>query len=435
MARDLTFSSDPAKAAWREETLKSIQEYFSPKELAKARVLHFSGPRFLEVKYVFDKLGIPRQNVWTVEEKPKVYRDLKERNEQLEGGPIRMPDRPMSLETFLTEEPVEPMDIVILDYCGYLDLRKIKNLKSLRKKEWLSNKSILITNYLKGRERRDLQGLINAMDYLQNEGTKLVKIDKRLSGIKLLRDQFDSEKERKKDVEKFSDIEIEDLQRKRDFFVQSHPASLALLDPKNVIDTKIYGQIRNFLIFANEIENIAAQYQNINEIFYRGLYCVFEHNAAVSLNTKFLAQTRNNPRNLIRHKSFEYKSDKGNVMLTDHYLTRASLDPVWSEIDKDIEIDISKGGIRILSKKNKLLRSQKRATRKVKEELRKREKILKKMPIPRTQILPDPNWPSDIYQGLEQNRDDSWIMDHFDIPKTSLAAYKAYLTRTSSEIL
>ena len=136
----------PNKSAWRQKWLGFIVNYIkknnlNPKDL---KVLCLPGPEALEIKEVYDRLGIPRENVFGVEIDKKRFDYLQT---QAEGARLFNED----ILSYLRKTN-ERFDIVMLDMDGFLDKHMFQALQKLFSRELVNKKAVFGTNFFTTRE-------------------------------------------------------------------------------------------------------------------------------------------------------------------------------------------------------------------------------------------------------------------------------------------
>lgn len=145
---------DPAKDRWREAWYQFIRKHRhslrgSPKDW---RVAFFPGEEALEVK-VYDRLGIPRENLLGLEKRPKAYDELKKKSLG-----IGLTKEPMDALDFF-QQTDEKFDIVNLDYEWTFNQLVIRTLKFLAGRQLLGESSLFGLTYYGKREKEDTKEL------------------------------------------------------------------------------------------------------------------------------------------------------------------------------------------------------------------------------------------------------------------------------------
>lgn len=105
----------------------------------------------LEILEVYDKLAIPRRNIWGVEIDKEAYNILKSKN-------LGINLYKMDVVDFLKTTSVA-FDIVNLDFCGHITSRIVDSIEHLFKRKLLKEKGILAVTYLAMRENKELSYL------------------------------------------------------------------------------------------------------------------------------------------------------------------------------------------------------------------------------------------------------------------------------------
>ena len=134
---------------WRDFVRKTVLKYYRPREV---RVICLPGPEALEVFQVWDRLGVPRENIWAFERDPEAYRALKEK----ELG-VRLFNMDVN-EFFMEKEPDEgPFHVINLDYTGQFTWEVEMGMTMMFRKEFLAPRSVLLTTFVKAREGRKMR--------------------------------------------------------------------------------------------------------------------------------------------------------------------------------------------------------------------------------------------------------------------------------------
>lgn len=143
---------NPAKNKWREawfRFLRKNKNYLigNPKDW---QVVFLPGTEGLEIE-VYDRLGIPRENLVGLENDIQRYEKLKKKRLG-----IRIPDKPMdSLDFFLQTN--DKFDIVNLDYEGMLNSKVIKTLETIAGRQLLKEESVFGISTFGRREQPDVK--------------------------------------------------------------------------------------------------------------------------------------------------------------------------------------------------------------------------------------------------------------------------------------
>ena len=150
--------NDPVKQAAREKLSVFIRKKILPfRNPTGINVVCFPGAEIpgeeaLEVKKVYDSLGIPRENIVGLEEDPVLAKRLEEAN----LGICVVND--LDINYFRNTQ--EKFDIISLDYTGQQTDDRLKALEVIIGRSLLNNYSILCTNYMAKRESKDMQKLL-----------------------------------------------------------------------------------------------------------------------------------------------------------------------------------------------------------------------------------------------------------------------------------
>ncbi len=147
---------DPLKRQAREKLRHFIARKLAFKKPSDIKVVCFPGAEVegeeaLEVKEIYDPLGIPRKNVVGLEKEQDQFKRLKRANLG-----IILTEAPMSDLDFFTSTP-DKFDVISLDYQGHQDESETKTLEQIAGRQVLSKYGILCTNYAGQRETRRLQ--------------------------------------------------------------------------------------------------------------------------------------------------------------------------------------------------------------------------------------------------------------------------------------
>ena len=131
----------PAKQRLRKQFRKYIKRHFK-KKLPDVKVLCLPGPEMLEIIEIYDKLGIPRENIYSLEREESIYQRLKR-------------DLPniywIDAEKFFKMWE-KPFDIVSLDYCATYNDSVDTVLHYIARKRLLNNSGVLFIEFLGARE-------------------------------------------------------------------------------------------------------------------------------------------------------------------------------------------------------------------------------------------------------------------------------------------
>jgi len=152
---------DEVKQKSREKQREFIKNNLLIKKRTKdIRVVCFPGAEVdgeeaIEVKEVYDKLGIPRENIIGLE----ANLERAERLQRVDLGIVVKPQ--MDLDFFSKTD--KKFDIISLDYTGYRDEAKWQALHQIAGNQLLDGHGILATNYSAKRESRKNQGQMVAL--------------------------------------------------------------------------------------------------------------------------------------------------------------------------------------------------------------------------------------------------------------------------------
>jgi len=138
----------PIKQRWRKKLRRFIKlttlKYYNPKQV---KVLCLPGSTALEIYQIYDRLGIPRRNIYAVEKDPLAYEKLKLKRlgVNLYFGDVYdvVHDTLIGSENF---------HIISLDFCGYFKLYHLLLLGLIFHNELLLHRGTLALNFLAMRE-------------------------------------------------------------------------------------------------------------------------------------------------------------------------------------------------------------------------------------------------------------------------------------------
>lgn len=152
----------PEKQEARFAYRKFIADALTPEELATANVLHFCAEDWLEVRDIYDPLGIPRHRVLGVENNPLLIPKARENAERL-GTRFHDGDLQALIQT--PEFQREPPRIVILDFTGPYSENTLNILRALK----TQRRAVVIVNLLGKREGKGTQSVIKGTHaFLEN---------------------------------------------------------------------------------------------------------------------------------------------------------------------------------------------------------------------------------------------------------------------------
>jgi|GEM_PF-5634919 len=146
---------DPAKARSREFLWEAIASFLlsarDPKDIIVACFpgAEKKGEEALEVKEVYDTLGIPRGNVWGIEADPV-------RAKRLERAKLGIHVVPSFDYDFFAETD-RRFDVISLDYTGQQTDDRLKAIRMVASRQLLSERGIMCTNFAARREPKSLQ--------------------------------------------------------------------------------------------------------------------------------------------------------------------------------------------------------------------------------------------------------------------------------------
>ncbi|MBN1544043.1 hypothetical protein JW898_01120 [Candidatus Woesearchaeota archaeon] len=148
---------DPVKQLSREKLRDFIVKYgFPHRKPEDTRVVCFPGAEpdgvAIEVTEVYDKLGIPRQNIVGLELYP-------EKAERLRQADIGIEVVCQDAKRFFAETD-KSFDVISLDYTGPQTLDASLTLEAIASRQVLSERGLLATVYLAKRESKSLQRLM-----------------------------------------------------------------------------------------------------------------------------------------------------------------------------------------------------------------------------------------------------------------------------------
>jgi len=141
--------NDPAKQKTREKQREFIRQHLSHKRARDTIVACFpgaekEGEEALEVKEIYDPLGIPRGNVFGLEREP-------EKAERLRKATLGIKVINSEDLDFFNDTRCK-FDVISLDYTGQQGPSKVKTLEEIAERHVLAKRGILCTNYSGKRE-------------------------------------------------------------------------------------------------------------------------------------------------------------------------------------------------------------------------------------------------------------------------------------------
>src|SRR3989344_2928766 len=200
---DKTYN-DPVKQKAREKLRDFIARnlsFIKPKDI---HVLCFpgaekEGEEAIEVKEVYDPLGIPRKNIVGLETDKIKF-------ERLQRADLGIELVKASDTRFLERAGAEGrrFDVISLDYTSFLTDERMYALDLIDGDELLGNFGIIATNYMGRREHKDAQSLLKLNTLLFSEYTTAASVMELGLGQmeklenKLMNTNFDLTKEREK---------------------------------------------------------------------------------------------------------------------------------------------------------------------------------------------------------------------------------------------
>lgn len=161
--------NDPAKQQARMKLKDFIEKHLlTHKKPQELRVLCFpgaeqDGEEALEVKEIYDTLGIPRKNITGLEMDPTRAQRL--HDSDLGIDIVQEND----LEFLLELKDRTQWDIVCLDYTSYLHAEHSLVFAYLVKDQRLAARNVICTNFLGQRENRGAQDFHNWLEYIRNK--------------------------------------------------------------------------------------------------------------------------------------------------------------------------------------------------------------------------------------------------------------------------
>lgn len=137
-----------AKAIARGKLKEFVGDNYSVCDRKNSQVLTLLGHEPYELEQIWDPLGIPRKNITTIEKNPKVYKMIQNANYGVKLAPKQ------SIDNFLTETD-DDFDIINLDYQGYFNLGKLRNIEEISYRNLLRDKGILAHWHSGNRENEE----------------------------------------------------------------------------------------------------------------------------------------------------------------------------------------------------------------------------------------------------------------------------------------
>jgi hypothetical protein len=160
----------PVKVRWRKEVRKWIRHRILDRKKPKdVKVLCLPTGKGLEITQIYDRLGIPRQNIWAVERKRQEFK-LLSRN---------FPDVNLyhgDVLDFLNQTN-ETFDILSLDFQGHLTEKHVYTFDRIFRNKLIGKRGLIIYTFMRGREREDIYAIMNVpitVEITRDAYTKLV---------------------------------------------------------------------------------------------------------------------------------------------------------------------------------------------------------------------------------------------------------------------
>jgi len=176
--------NDPAKQKARQRLLVFIKKHLKVKP-ETARVLCFPGAEVqgeeaLEVTEIYDRLGIPRENIVGLEYNREAARRLKRANFGIE---VICQDAYTFFQT-----TKKHFDVISLDYTGQRTWRERDTTRYIAGRNVLNNFGIFCTNHMVKREGSDMKSML--LEQLVFDGSRVAKFDAK-STEEMFRERFD----------------------------------------------------------------------------------------------------------------------------------------------------------------------------------------------------------------------------------------------------
>lgn len=140
----------------RDELYKFIRKHYTAEQLQNLKILTLISDKPYELEQVWDKLGVPRQNITTVERNPEVREKIKKNH-----SGIRVIESYSSIDEFIGDTK-EQFDIINLDYCGNFTPDQLDTLQNISSKRMLKDKGILATWYSGRREKETTKNFLKS---------------------------------------------------------------------------------------------------------------------------------------------------------------------------------------------------------------------------------------------------------------------------------
>ncbi|MFB6089394.1 MAG: class I SAM-dependent methyltransferase, partial [Candidatus Aenigmatarchaeota archaeon] len=196
-----------AKKIWRYKMGTFIDKIYGSKDPEYLNVLCLPGSDALEIYEVYDRMGIPPENIHGVESDEENFESLKE----------RAPDINLYQEDIFEflEETDETFDIISLDFMGSATPSKISGLSSIGYRELLGEGGIVSTNFYGTREHPDTQELYknSIYNYLTGKDTNGKLINDLVYGDDIFRDSELDEIVEKKNYDELKGMRKDSITR------------------------------------------------------------------------------------------------------------------------------------------------------------------------------------------------------------------------------
>lgn len=178
-------NSSENKKLGREEFYHFIGLHYAPQQMKKLKILNLTSDKPYELEQIYDKLGIPRENITTVEKDPKKKQRIKNSN-----FGIRLIEDYSSIDDFIRDTD-EKFDIINIDYSGNMNWQQVITISNIAVKDMLRDRGILATWYSGRREntltQRDFvgnyQSIKNALSMIKIEPKRTLPNAERLLSI------------------------------------------------------------------------------------------------------------------------------------------------------------------------------------------------------------------------------------------------------------
>jgi len=130
-------NSSENKKLGREEFYHFIGLHYAPQQMKKLKILNLTSDKPYELEQIYDKLGIPRENITTVEKDPKKKQRIKNSN-----FGIRLIEDYSSIDDFIRDTD-EKFDIINIDYSGNMNWQQVITISNIAVKDMLRDRGIL----------------------------------------------------------------------------------------------------------------------------------------------------------------------------------------------------------------------------------------------------------------------------------------------------